>query len=521
MKKMPPLSRIAGLALIGLAPLGLTAAHPIPIGSYTDASTCLMCHPGAAAEVMESLHWTWNKTDEFSGEAVGKINVINNYCVAVPSNEPRCTSCHIGVGWRDSSFDFSDSSKIDCLVCHDGTGTYKKVPTGAGVPDPSVDLLAVANSVGKPGRNNCGTCHFYGGGAEGVKHGSMDSSLADPSRELDVHMGGSMNMDCTSCHVPDDDDPHMIVGSKYSKATNDNMMCQSCHTAAPHSSGLVNTHAQRVACQTCHIPTYARGGKPTKMFWDWSTAGVKNEDGTDKVLRDENGYVVYDTKKGDFTWAENVVPEYRWANGNVTHLTLDTPVMEGQILPINILEGGIDDPNSLIFPIKRFVGIQPYDAGTDRIAIPNLFPNDANDTDALWKTYDWTRSLTSGMAAVGRDFVGPVGYVETEMFWIQNHMVAPKEQSLQCADCHKYGSRINFAQLGYAPERAQQLQLMMQSEFWAGYPVDANGFVDTGDFMGWIYVGEKPWIFSYSLDKYVYMAESDVSASGGWGYIPR
>ena len=35
-------------------------------------------------------------------------------------------------------------TKIDCLVCHDTTGTYKKVPTGAGMPDPKVDLVAVA-----------------------------------------------------------------------------------------------------------------------------------------------------------------------------------------------------------------------------------------------------------------------------------------------------------------------------------------------------------------------------------------
>jgi octaheme c-type cytochrome (tetrathionate reductase family) len=520
MKTTPNLYGLISAALVTLFPVLSMAEHPLEIDSYTDASTCLTCHRNVDTDIMASIHWTWETTDEFTGKEVGKKNVINNYCIAVASNEPRCTSCHIGVGWRDDTFDFSDSSQIDCLVCHDQTGTYKKVPTGAGAPDPSVDLLAVAQSSGKPTRNNCGTCHYYGGGAEGVKLGSMDSSLNDPSRELDVHMGGAMNMDCASCHVPDDDEPHMIIGSRYSKSTPDNMLCQDCHTAEPHSSGNLNSHSSRVACQTCHIPTYARGGVPTKMYWDWSTAGEKNEDGSDKTIVDENGYVTYQTKKGTFEWAENVVPEYRWFNGNVTHVTLDDTVMPGEIVTINQLEGSVDDEGAYIFPVKRFVGLQPYDSGANTLAVPNLFPNDANDTDALWKSYDWEKALASGMAAAGKSYTGPVGYVETEMYWIQNHMVAPKEQSLQCADCHTYGSRMNFAQLGYAPERAEQLQLMMQSDFWAGYPVSDN-FVDTGDWLGWLYVGDAPWVFCYNLSDYLYIDEDAVSEAGGWVYAPK
>ena len=52
--------------------------------------------------------------------------------------------------------------------------------------------------------------------------------------------------------------------------------------------------------QTCHIPEMARGGKPTKTFWDWSTAGNRNEDGSDRVIKDENGWITYHSKKGTF-----------------------------------------------------------------------------------------------------------------------------------------------------------------------------------------------------------------------------
>jgi hypothetical protein len=46
------------------------------------------------------------------------------------------------------------------------------------------------------------------------------------------------------------------------------------------------------------------------------------------------------------------------------------------------------------------------------------------------------------------------------MFWVQNHMVAPKEMALRCSDCHTPGGRLDFAALGYAPERAARLQTL-------------------------------------------------------------
>jgi hypothetical protein len=73
---------------------------------------------------------------------------INNFCINLNGNWPRCTSCHIGYGWKDANFDFKDPGKIDCLVCHDTTGTYKKIPTGAGFPKKDVDLLKVAQERG-------------------------------------------------------------------------------------------------------------------------------------------------------------------------------------------------------------------------------------------------------------------------------------------------------------------------------------------------------------------------------------
>ena len=92
-----------------------------------------------------------------------------------------------------------ERGRVDCLVCHDNSGVYLKQPGGAGAPDASVDLLQVARSVGMPLRQNCGSCHFQGGGGNAIKHGDMDETLLFPSARIDIHMG-RQNMQCIDCH---------------------------------------------------------------------------------------------------------------------------------------------------------------------------------------------------------------------------------------------------------------------------------------------------------------------------------
>jgi len=228
-------------------------------------AACLFCHTDASKQIMKTSHWTWicprakEQLEEEQHIAVGKAeHIINNFCIALPSNEPRCTSCHAGYGWKDKTFDFSDETLVDCLVCHDQTGTYKKFPTAAGHPayEPkewppgsgktwsAVDLQLVAQNVGRPTRSNCGTCHFFGGGGEGVKHGDMDVTLAHPDRMLDVHMGeDGPNFDCMQCHTTRE---HMIAGRCFEvpayedrrfvlRGLETNLLaCESCHTTTPH-----------------------------------------------------------------------------------------------------------------------------------------------------------------------------------------------------------------------------------------------------------------------------------------------
>ncbi len=404
--------------------------------------TCLACHEGVDQDIMKTRHWNWmgESFTDASGKKtkLGKQNLINNFCIAVPSNWPRCTSCHISYGWKDQSFDFKDGRNIDCLVCHDQTGTYKKTPTGAGMPDPSVNLVKVAQSVGPTKTEHCSACHFNGGGGTGVKHGDMDASMIHPTAELDVHMGGN-GFSCTDCHAGKN---HQILGASHgSMAANKNhIACVDCHSEEPHQRKLLNTHGSAVACETCHIPTYARE-EATKTWWDWSTAG---QDKT--VEKDEFGLPAYDKKKGDFTWEKNVIPEYRWHNGKADYYRFGDKIDPSQTVELNKLAGSIKDPKSKITPFKVMRGKQIYDAKNNYLIVPKLYGK-----GGYWSTFDWNNASIIGMRSINLAYSGSFDFVETQMYWPINHMVPPAKDALRCTSCHSsQGNKLlNWEELGY------------------------------------------------------------------------
>ncbi|MFO7542433.1 MAG: tetrathionate reductase family octaheme c-type cytochrome [Thiobacillus sp.] len=420
---------------------------------------CLVCHTEAAKQVHKSSHWTWEFLNPKTGQHLGKKNVINNFCTAVPSNYEFCTACHVGYGWKDQKFDFSSQANVDCLVCHESTGTYRKVPGLSGHPPyqdmefppksgkivKATDLKTVAQSVGKTRRDNCGSCHFLGGGGDAVKHGDLDTSLKNPKKYLDVHMDkDGLNFSCGECHQTSG---HDVPGSRYAPTAKDEAAqirgkagdgnpasCRSCHGGKPHkASARLNSHADKLACQTCHIPEYARGGKPTKMLWDWSTAGKMDKDGKPFKLKDSGGHDAYDSKKGDFKYENNVIPEYIWFNGKVDYTLRETKLDPTHVVKINTFNGSADDGQSRIWPIKVFRGKQPYDTGNNQLVVFNTYGK--NDT-SFWSNFNWDKALEAGMKEIGAEYSGKYAFVETEMSWPITHMVAPKEDALECSQCH-------------------------------------------------------------------------------------
>jgi len=446
---------------------------------------CLTCHTEADDQLMHSIHFTWDYEHPETGQRLGKRNVVNAFCGNVAGNEPRCTSCHAGYGWKDMSREPpKQAGATDCLICHDKSGQYTKSATGAGHPplDPvkpgtktitgapawAVDLPEAAQSVGLPGRENCGQCHFYGGGGDNVKHGDLSSALVSPTPDVDVHMSpDGANMVCSDCHISN---AHQWPGSRYSVTASDPLgtglpgqrrdvaTCESCHGNTPHPVTLkgvkLNDHTDTVACQTCHIPEFARGGVATKTLWDWSTAGRMDENGKPIV---ESGYTqsdgghlhTYMSKKGTFDWGEDVQPYYAWFDGQMEYTTTDREIDPTQTVEINQFGGGPEDGQSRIWPFKRMVGRQAYDAGLNRLVYTHVW-GPGSDT-AFWSNFEWGKAIEAGMKAAGAEYSGEYGFVDTYMYWPITHMVAPADGALDCESCHATDGRLASITGSYMP----------------------------------------------------------------------
>lgn len=408
---------------------------------------CLECHPDEAREVMQTTHWTWQSDptqvpwrDE--PVTIGKFNQINNFCISTAGNESKCMTCHIGYDWDaypPKGYDFDVEENVDCLVCHAEANTYAK---GAyGNPAEGVDLLAAAQSVGIPTRDNCGGCHFNGGGGNGVKHGDLDESLYHPNEQLDVHMG-KYDFLCTDCHRTEDHQiKGRIVADNYHIDPAEQVHCEDCHISVPHDDDRINGHLDSVACQTCHIPTVARKN-PTKTFWDWSQAGEDRGD----------DHYTYLKIKGEFVYERDVQPSYIWFNGNneYRYLLGDKITDPTQPVYINKPAGSISDPTAKIFPFKIMETIQPYD--TEYMTL--LAPITAGE-GGYWQDFDWDQAFRLADERLGFPYSGSFDWVETLMYWPQTHMVEPADSALQCNDCHGPDGRLDWEALGYPGDPAE------------------------------------------------------------------
>ena len=53
------------------------------------------------------------------------------------------------------------------------------------------------------------------------------------------------------------------------------------------------------------------------------------------------------------------------------------------------------------------------------------------------------------MLEKGIKYSGEYDFSATEMWWRINPMLSPKEQALNCNDCHNKGTRLDWQALGY------------------------------------------------------------------------
>lgn len=425
---------------------------------------CLSCHNEAEAQIHKSIHWTWageNPPGEY-----GKARYsVNNFCISANKmGDKGCLSCH--PGWN------GQEDGVNCLVCHgkkklNWNEAFDDLNYFGGEDDPESqemaadirkDIQLAVTDIGRPTRENCGDCHFKGGGGDGVKHGDLDTSLTKPRKSLDVHMGvDGQNFDCVRCHTTRS---HNIAGRVYTApAATDRkslieddlstkITCESCHSATPHkTTSKANDHTDRVACQSCHIPKFARVN-PTKMSWDWSQAG-RRKDGKPYKTVGPYGKHDYLSIKGQMKWEKNVVPEYFWYNGSIASTTTKDVIDPSKPVAVSYPVGSPEDKNSRIYPFKVHQGKQPYDKVNNTLLAPKV-----SGKDGFFTTMNMPESLEIGMKMMDLPYSGQYDYVETTYVYPTTHMVAPKENVVACTECHQsQNSRLTNLAGIYMPGR--------------------------------------------------------------------
>ena len=243
---------------------------------------CLSCHKEQAREMYASTHYQWEGDALYRTNGPvkqGKIsNAVNSYCINILGNWGDCGACHVGLGAQPVATATPTDEQlknIDCLVCHQKD--YKRVKVnGIFTPDAAnmaITLNKAVQTVHLPERANCLSCHAKAGGGDAVKRGDLALASANTNDvQYDRHMSvAGADMKCQECHITKD---HRIAGRGSDLRQTDldvEMSCTNCHTnkttTSGHGTADINRHVARVACQTCHIPTYAKNASDTGRHW--------------------------------------------------------------------------------------------------------------------------------------------------------------------------------------------------------------------------------------------------------------
>ena len=382
----------------------------------------------------------------------------------------------------DETERLAELSNIDCLMCHQDT--YKRFPTGEfeplqivsigadGKPDPSLepilrtgsqgipvvdpntldflfepadsnstlvnlggsplmqDRVSAAQSVHATTRKACLNCHAKAGGGDGTKRGDISSALIEPTPGIDIHMSAAgENLTCSGCH---DAGGHRLKGRGLDLRPNDvpeHFTCESCHDR-PHgdysnrNGGSRDKHATRVACQTCHIPTYAKG-VPTETNRDWEDPHYSAA-----ACNGRGGWLPREDKGQDLT------PTYHWFDGTSQVYVLGenladyptTRLADGtEAISLGVPNGWVNTLSAKIHPMKEHSSKSAVHDGTNSLI--------AHSTFEFFRTGSFDSAVQSALAQTGR--TGDSYTVKSvHTYQTINHGVEDASAALECGACH-------------------------------------------------------------------------------------
>jgi hypothetical protein len=420
---------------------------------------CLPCHGEQARQMYVSAHYQWQGEalyDAANGPLLqGKISdAFNSYCINILGNWNACGSCHAGLGAPPvltASPTDEQLRNIDCLVCHQKDYKRVKDANGVFVPDTAsmtISLNQAVQTVHRPDRSACLSCHAKAGGGDAVKRGDLALATAATSdTQYDVHMStAGANLNCVDCHATQS---HRIAGKGSDLRETDldvEMACTACHsskaTSTGHGTADVNRHVGRVACQTCHIPTYAKNADDTPATEATETHRTwKTSDATAPPYHPSS------------TRANNLTPKYRFYNRYSTNYRLgEVAQLDAKTgaYPTSRPDGDVADtsPDNKLYPFKYKTAEQPLMRSTGKLI--------AVDTAVYFATANPEAAIRAGLANMGHSENETYTWVMTDTFQLLNHQVSPAAQALGCTACHGTTSRMDLkGELGYRLKAAE------------------------------------------------------------------
>ncbi len=421
--------------------------------SYNDyPANCLSCHGDKAGEMMQSTHYRWlGETPDMvnaGGTQQGKLtNAVNSYCINIEGDWPVCGSCHVGRGQRPD-LAANDAQNVDCLVCHndDYAAQRSRLPDGSmGVAQPDDALV---QNVHRPTRANCLSCHAKAGGGDAVKRGDLSlATITNADPQFDVHMNSAgADLACQSCHVFD---KHKVIGKGSDLRPTDDpargseVSCLTCHSDKAsregHSVSKINDHVARVACQTCHIPIYAK--QATETYRDWRF----HHDGGPADATAVAGHP-YTEKLAD------LIPSYKFWNRTSDNALLGddasrTYNADTDTWPTSTPMGDVADGK--LYPFKYKTAMQPKTTADNRLIALNTF-------EYLKGSGNVETAIAQGLGAMGYPADEPYEWVLTDTYQLLNHGISPSSSALQCASCHGSIDRMDLqGELGYQLKASQ------------------------------------------------------------------
>jgi hypothetical protein len=436
--------------------------------TWTGYAQCSSCHNSQAQAMYQSVHyqwkgsaaeWTTGPATQGKMDALDGSSALNAYCINIQGSWGPCAACHIGTGAKPvatATPDAAQLASIDCLICHNDTvnAPYSRVRNAtSGLFEPAAGLdmnLVLQKANIKPVRANCLGCHAKAGGGDAVKRGDIALANGTTSDTLyDTHMakGNGGDIKCQGCHKFT---AHRVSGRGSDIRPEDSTVEATCATAtchptkqsltSSHTTTSTSHHVSRVACQTCHIPIYAKNASDTT-----NTEATE----TNRDWRVSEWNATLNRYEPTPTKANNLIPRYAhwngtsWGNNAGDLAVLDATTGAYKISRPN---GAINDPaGTKLYPFKYKTANQPLANG--KLVTPKVA--------TYFATGVYDSAVQDGLTYMGMPGA-PYTTVTTDEYQVLNHQVPTSAGNvLACSACHPYttATRINLKNMGYAAKK--------------------------------------------------------------------